>query len=75
MSTDTQERVHKVLAANFAGLDSKSPIYKQLSSIDLVSLISYLESEFNISIHAIEYDQSFFETEETIARFVAGKLD
>jgi acyl carrier protein len=73
MTTDTRDRIQKVLQKNFAGLDLSESIARQLSSIDLVTLVSYLEDEFKITVHAVEFDQDIFSTVEGMTNFVDEK--
>ena len=74
MTTDTRARIQKVLQKHFAGLNFSESIARQLSSIDLVTLVSYLEDEFKITVHAVEFDQDIFASIEGITAFVDSKL-
>lgn len=74
MSTDTRSRIQKILQKNFANLDPAENIVRQLSSIDLVTLVSYLEDEFKITVHAVEFDQEIFASIEGLTQFIDDKM-
>lgn len=74
MNGEIRARIEKVLNKNFANLNLNENIVRQLTSIDLVSLVSYLEDEFKIIIHAVEFDQEMFSSADKLTTFIEFKL-
>lgn len=74
MNGETKTRIEKILNKNFANLNLSENIVRQLTSIDLVTLVSYLEDEFKIVIHAVEFDQEMFASVDKLTAFIDFKL-
>lgn len=63
------------LKGNTIKLDSNTSLFKEglLSSLDLVSLLDYIETEFNFTVPSEDVDFNNFDSVSAIARYLLTK--
>lgn len=62
------------ILSRFPNLDSKSSLHEQLTSIEIVDLLSFVEKEFDIEIASIEYSVDLLESFGSLEKFVRSKM-
>jgi acyl carrier protein len=68
----TRKEVHELIAGHFS-VNEDSHLMEQISSLEIIALVDYLEKKFSIAIEPIEVDRRNFSSLTTLAEFVELK--
>lgn len=75
MSEPSIENIKSTVLGQFPHLRDGDSIHAQLTSIEIVELVSLVEETFSIHIHPIEFSPVAFASYESIAALVRKKRE
>jgi acyl carrier protein len=73
MSDNVRAEIHQIFVDHFFEPEAQRPLLDQLSSLELVHLVTELEKRFKVSIGALEINESSFKDFQSLAEFIQRK--
>lgn len=74
MTQNEAEKIKFIMVSHFPSALESDSLLDSLSSLELVHLVTELESAFKISISALEINDSTFKNIESLTEFVHNKI-